>query len=660
MDGKKIIWGFPGCGKSTIADGVRIIDADCMLFQYAAVDAASLHDKYDGSSIKENPLYPGNYINYVNTIDADVVLINCHLSLLDRFENVEIVYPTIELKKDFLRRYQERGDHASFIQYMDEAFDDMLATINQLPFKKHQLDNKKRFIKDIIEEDIYIGKKVREVRSMAGFVTRKELIEVLEQANKFHVYTIQEGTSAAEIAQSIFEGDIVINFDKMKIDIEQAKKTYGKEYIGYYSLISDKEIKTVSVEQRRDAVWVLTQYDEKESQYYGFKLVDEEDRFQNLLNEGYVKTNEYKKLGTTVLNDLDGYSREEAEDIVMDAIAMGVIEVRHGQILPYHYGFEVKYNNAWYKVDKKPFEIPNELVKRIMVNKEEGHPFESRIYRYADISIQELKEAVEDKQMCSYGPFTPYKETKEYARKQANSYERGLIASYKDLDNKYALDGIIEGRCGGDYSSMTTNGQNDWMRACVALRGYNLDYLVNNSQMPYREEILDYYASRGLDLRKPEVVTEWIKNNREKCFYEENRVRPALETTIQETKEKQNYMNEEKTVEVQIKGNRYNLSFDFEDAGDDYKKWHNFYAASVENPETDNCEIQINQEFGCNPNYKIIIYTPDEDGLMVGYWEALEDVIEDPEELDAIIDIVTDWSDQLIGSGERVKEDMEL
>ena len=658
MRNKRIIWGFPGCGKSTIADGKRIIDADCMLFQYIGATEQKLHGNVD-MNVVDNPLYPDNYIEYVNEVNADIVFINCHLGLLDKFKNVEIVYPAKDMKEEFLERYRLRGDHSSFIQYMNETFDDMLVTIIGLPYKKHQLDNEKRYIKDIIIEDMTQSEEGK-VKNMAGFVTKKELVEVIEQANKFNVFSFDKEKTAEEIAQSIFEGEIIIDLDKLKNDTEQVKKTYGKEYIGYYSLISEKEIITVSVEQKRDAVWVLTQYDEKEDQYYGFKLAEKEERFKDLLNEGYIKTNDFRKVGTIVINDLDGYTQEEAEDIVMDALATGVIEVRHGQILPYHYGFEVKYNNAWYKVDRKPFEIPNELVKRIMLNKEEGHPFESRIYRYADISIQELKNLVEEKQYEMNGPFTPYKETKEYARKQANSYERGLIANYRDLNNKYALDGIIEGRCGGDYSSMTTSGQNDWMRACVALRGYCLDYVVDNPQLPYREEIMNYYAARGLDLRNPEIVNQWIKNNRKKCFYEENRVRPALDKTIQETKEKQNYMNEEKTVEVQIKGNRYNLSFDFEDAGDDYKKWHNFYAASVENPETDNCEIQINQEFGCEPNYKIIIYTPDEDGLMVGYWEALEDVIEDPKELDAIIDIVTDWSDQLIGSGVRVKEDMEL
>ena len=143
------MWGFPGIGKSFIADGEKIIDADCQYFQYKGVSMEGLHgDANWGVAIE--PEYPENYIRYVNGVNAEIVLINCHISLLSRFENVEVVYPVKELKEEYLKRYQQRGDNESFVAYMNDSFEQMVDAIVSLPYPRYSITEKGMYLSDVI------------------------------------------------------------------------------------------------------------------------------------------------------------------------------------------------------------------------------------------------------------------------------------------------------------------------------------------------------------------------------------------------------------------------------------------------------------------------------------------------------------------------------
>lgn len=149
----EVVWGFPGCGKSTFAKEnpqMNIIDADSALFQFCGVSDEELHGNHDGD-VRRNEDYPANYIEFVKNVNADVVLINCHLSLLEQFENVTIVYPDKALKEEYLQRYQERGDNESFIRYMEESFEQMVAFIESMDgFDKVKMTETDMFLKDVL------------------------------------------------------------------------------------------------------------------------------------------------------------------------------------------------------------------------------------------------------------------------------------------------------------------------------------------------------------------------------------------------------------------------------------------------------------------------------------------------------------------------------
>lgn len=149
---KRIIWGFPGCGKSFFADGKRIVDADCRFFEFAGVNEELLHGGLGGLA-ERNLDYPGNYLEYVKTCSADVVLVNCHLGLLSEFPGVEIVYPAKELKGEYLDRYRKRGDDESFLSYMDEVFEQMVELIEGMEgVQKYRMEDPVMYLSDVMNK----------------------------------------------------------------------------------------------------------------------------------------------------------------------------------------------------------------------------------------------------------------------------------------------------------------------------------------------------------------------------------------------------------------------------------------------------------------------------------------------------------------------------
>lgn len=550
----RVIWGFPGIGKS-FASNDSILDVDCMLFEFTGVDDASLHGNKDNTFIDYNSEYPNNYINYVNNIKADIVLINCHLSLLSFFPNVEIIYPAKELKEEYLLRYKNRGDHDSFIEYMSDNFTQMVDYIEKLPYKKYKLVNKDMHLTDILNTE------KREGLTMAGFMTKSDLITLINASMKLDVFPKNlydtEVSDAEKIAEDLFNGRIKIDLDQLQNEVDQAKKTYGSQYIGHYALQKGNDVSVIKVTQARDAVWVLERFDETENKSYGFKFFEKEERFKTMLQDGYKKSNLYDKIGSFRLNDLEGYSHDEAVSIIANSIASGVIKVSHGQIYPYTYGYELKYKDLCFKPGGSLFELAEKVVQNLKNNKVEKQVFGPHKYAYNQLSLNDLKKETEEKMKAQPKNIIPDKQT-EYCRhrKTKPHWERTHIATYQDIDEGKSVDGIAAGFYGGDYSSMTTNGQNELMRVLVALRGYCLDYVHEVSDFPYRSEIIQFYEKKGIDIATEKGINDWIKSNPGKCALEKNRIQaPKLNDVIKKKSEQKDSINQgtDKIIDDEIK-----------------------------------------------------------------------------------------------------------
>ena len=74
---------------------------------------------------QRDPAYPKNYFDYIHSVDADMVLLNCHISLLEKLdgEDLLLVYPSAALKQEYLKRYALRGDNQTYIHCMETALE---------------------------------------------------------------------------------------------------------------------------------------------------------------------------------------------------------------------------------------------------------------------------------------------------------------------------------------------------------------------------------------------------------------------------------------------------------------------------------------------------------------------------------------------------------
>lgn len=144
---KIIVWAFYGAGKSFAANGTSIVDLDSMHYRFTNVES-NPHDSKsqkltNGIRVERNPEYPQNYIQAVRDSDAAIVLVNCEIPVLEQLENVVLYYPDLSLKQEYLKRYQKRGNHTSFIHMIEQDYEGMIRSLGRLPYPKYVSNEKK-------------------------------------------------------------------------------------------------------------------------------------------------------------------------------------------------------------------------------------------------------------------------------------------------------------------------------------------------------------------------------------------------------------------------------------------------------------------------------------------------------------------------------------
>lgn len=223
---KYYIWGFPGIGKSSVNFKPRIIDADCERFKFVIPKdiPSDPHSQKNTAYTQRNPSYPNNYLDYIYSVDADMVLLNCHISLLKMLDRKRLllVYPSAALKEEYLRRYTLRGDNQTYIHYMETAFEEMTAAVQNSPYRKYEVSSPSVYLQNLIERGVI----------MEQFITKKELAALLSECVQVGVYT-QEGPAIGktpdELAQMLFDGELSLDIAALKHDLADKKANLEEE-----------------------------------------------------------------------------------------------------------------------------------------------------------------------------------------------------------------------------------------------------------------------------------------------------------------------------------------------------------------------------------------------------------------------------------------------
>lgn len=149
----KIISAFPACGKTTFYKewsqyskenvwrrhnngeqvlnsmdepcGEKILDSDSSLFSW-------IYDENGNKTDKRNPEFPHNYIRHIkeHMDKEDIIFVSSHKIVREALkeENIPyyLIYPRKDMKREWMRRFKERGNNEAFIKFQDEHWDEFI------------------------------------------------------------------------------------------------------------------------------------------------------------------------------------------------------------------------------------------------------------------------------------------------------------------------------------------------------------------------------------------------------------------------------------------------------------------------------------------------------------------------------------------------------
>ena len=133
-----VIAAFPGCGKSYTVQHESeqfngILDSDSSEFSW-------VKDSNGKNTSERNPNFPNNYIKHIKSQlgKVEVIFVSSHKEVREAVEKEGIdyflVYPNIFQKKEYIKRYQNRGSDKNFIDKIASNWDLWLAECEEEQF----------------------------------------------------------------------------------------------------------------------------------------------------------------------------------------------------------------------------------------------------------------------------------------------------------------------------------------------------------------------------------------------------------------------------------------------------------------------------------------------------------------------------------------------
>lgn len=137
----KVYSAFPGCGKTTYFNTTNrnVLDSDSSKF--------------------DKKKFPQNYLEHIkrNIVkdDVDKIMVSSHKEIRDALTSNQIpyvlVYPERDLKDEYIQRYKERGNQDSFIELLENNWDNWMDEMdNQKGCYKVRLKSG-QFLTDVID-----------------------------------------------------------------------------------------------------------------------------------------------------------------------------------------------------------------------------------------------------------------------------------------------------------------------------------------------------------------------------------------------------------------------------------------------------------------------------------------------------------------------------
>lgn len=126
--GATVVSGFPGVGKSYLFDHageLTILDSDSSQFSWREPGIY-------------NTRFPINYMEHIqaNKDTCDLLLVSSHgvvrNALIKAQIKFTIVYPSVEMKEEFIQRYLERGSTVGFIELVSQMWEEWISEIEAI------------------------------------------------------------------------------------------------------------------------------------------------------------------------------------------------------------------------------------------------------------------------------------------------------------------------------------------------------------------------------------------------------------------------------------------------------------------------------------------------------------------------------------------------
>lgn len=117
----KIILGFPGIGKTTLFNNehkLKFLDSDSTNFSWENKEKTVRHSNW-----------PQNYIDHIleEQDEVDAIFVSSHDVVRDALTkagiNYFLVYPSLEMKDEYIQRYRNRGSNEKFVRLLEQNYE---------------------------------------------------------------------------------------------------------------------------------------------------------------------------------------------------------------------------------------------------------------------------------------------------------------------------------------------------------------------------------------------------------------------------------------------------------------------------------------------------------------------------------------------------------